>query len=363
MKIKVSRRPAASNRVPEQWFRRALWLVAVVFASFLIGLGGQIVGDLPQVQETRTLESYITAPEYAQQTAEKARLETEQSRLEQEAEQARLAVEKHQTALNNAEDTFRNWLATRSVVEQSDQNPEVLKRTRELDALKQTELVLQQKADQITQRQLDVSQRIERLQTEIDRAETAAGELKAADDRRTELQVFLYRLALTLPLLLAAGYLFAKKRQSKWWPFVWGFIFFALFAFFVELVPYLPSYGGYVRYLVGIVVTVLAGRYAIIAMNRYIERKQAEEAMPKTERKQQLHYDYAQQCLAKSICPGCERPLDFNTPEMDYCPHCSINLFDYCHACQTRKNAFNRYCFKCGTAAENIHHHQEKQAD
>ena len=361
MKIKVNRRPAASNRVPEQWFRRALWLVALIFASFLIGLGGKIVGDLPQVQEARTLESYVTAPDYPKHTAEKARLETEQSRLIQEAEQAQLAVSAHQTTLSNAESTYRNWLAARSVSEQSDQNPEVLKRTRELDTLKQTELVLQQKADQIAQQQLNVEQRIERLNTQISAAETTAAELKAADDRRNELQVFLYRLALTLPLLLAAGYLFAKKRQSKWWPFVWGFIFFALFAFFVELVPYLPSYGGYVRYIVGIVVTVLAGRYAIIAMNRYIERKQAEEAMPKTERKQQLHYDHAQQCFAKSICPGCERPLDFNTPEMDYCPHCSINLFDYCGHCQTRKNAFNRYCFKCGTAAENTHHHQEKQ--
>jgi thiol:disulfide interchange protein len=69
---------------------------------------------------------------------------------------------------------------------------------------------------------------------------------------------------LTLPLLVVAGWLFAKKRQSTWWPFVWGFIYFALFAFFVELVPYLPSYGGYVRYVVGIVITVLVGRYAIM---------------------------------------------------------------------------------------------------
>ena len=46
---------------------------------------------------------------------------------------------------------------------------------------------------------------------------------------------------LLVPLLALAGWLFVKQRRSTWWPFVWGFIFFALFAFFVELVPYLPD--------------------------------------------------------------------------------------------------------------------------
>lgn len=87
------------------------------------------------------------------------------------------------------------------------------------------------------------------------------------------MRFFLYRLALTLPLLVIAGWLFAKKHKTAHWPFVWGFIIFAVFAFFVELVPYLPSYGGYVRYIVGIVVTVLLGRQAILSMNRYLEKQ------------------------------------------------------------------------------------------
>ena len=163
--------------------------------------------------------------------------------------------------------------------------------------------------------------------------------------------MFLYRLALTLPLLVAAGWLFARKRQSTWWPFVWGFIFFALFAFFVELVPYLPSYGGYVRYIVGIVITALVGRYAILALNRYLERQKAAEALPDAQRREELSYDVALARLAKGVCPGCERAVDLKDVKNDFCPHCGIGLHDHCGHCQARKSAFSRFCHACGTPA------------
>ena len=153
-----------------------------------------------------------------------------------------------------------------------------------------------------------------------------------AELRRIELRVFLYRLALTLPLLVLAGWLCAKKRKSTYWPFVWGFIYFALFAFFVALVLYLPSYGGCVRYLVGIVVTVtvLVGLQAIISLNRYLEKQKLAELMPDAQRREGLSYDTALARLSKGVCPGCERPVDLKNPEIDFSPHCSIGLFDQC---------------------------------
>ncbi|MEO7497788.1 MAG: zinc ribbon domain-containing protein, partial [Massilia sp.] len=169
--------------------------------------------------------------------------------------------------------------------------------------------------------------------------------------RGRELRVFLYRLALTLPLLLIAGYLFAKKRHGSYWPFVWGFIFFALFAFFFELVPYLPSYGGYVRYIVGILLTAVIGRYAIVSLQRYLERQKAAEALPDAKRRETLRYDAAVARLGKGVCPGCERPVDVKNTAIDFCPHCGIGLFDKCGHCATRKSAFARFCFSCGTPA------------
>ncbi len=199
---------------------------------------------------------------------------------------------------------------------------------------------------------LDARQAEQRARDTLRRLEDEARGKFDEARRSQELHVFLYRLALTLPLLGIAGWLFAKKRRSSGWPFVWGFIFFALFAFFVELVPYLPDYGGYVRYAVGIVVTVVVGRQAIAALNRYLERQKQAETRPDVERRQELGYDTALARLAKGVCPGCERPVDLKNAAIDYCPHCGICLFDRCAHCQQRKSAFSRFCQACGAAAQ-----------
>ena len=46
-------------RLSEKWFRRGLWLVALVFAGFLIGLGGTIVGDLPKVEAPLRVDDFL----------------------------------------------------------------------------------------------------------------------------------------------------------------------------------------------------------------------------------------------------------------------------------------------------------------
>ncbi|GAB2863838.1 hypothetical protein GCM10027277_35650 [Pseudoduganella ginsengisoli] len=115
--------------------------------------------------------------------------------------------------------------------------------------------------------------------------------------------------------------------------------------------PYLPSYGGYVRYLVGILLTVLIGRQAIVSLQRYLDRQKAAEALPDSQRRRTLSYDVALARLDKGVCPGCERPVDLKDPSRDFCPHCGIGLFNHCGACSARKSAFSRFCHACGTQA------------
>ena len=339
-------------RLTEKWMQRGLWLVALVFAGFLIGLGGTVVGDLPKVEKRLTLDDFMdtsastalrTAIKNSDQAVQEAEAALEQAQLKRRIAQADTAA---------ARETFNNWLATRRATELSEQNPELVARTRALDNLKDKERAAGAAVEAQQQAALDARQSGERERRQLAEMEEAAQKLLNAEYRRVELRVFLYRLALTLPLLVAAGWLFANKRQSTWWPFVWGFILFALFAFFVELVPYLPSYGGYVRYIVGIVVTALVGRQAIIALNRYLEKQKLAEQMPDAQRRKELSYDTALARLSKGVCPGCERPVELKNAEIDFCPHCGIGLFDHCPACRTRKSAFARFCHACGASGQ-----------
>ncbi|MCC2954469.1 zinc ribbon domain-containing protein [Massilia sp. IC2-477] len=338
-------------RLTEKWMQRALWLVAFAFAAFLIGLGGKIVGNLWDVEQPLTLEQFMDPARVAElragQASARARREAAQLDLEQ-------ATQQHEVARANtrsARETFDNWLATRRATARPDQDPELIERTRGLDKLEADERSALSLVQAQQQRMLDAEQALQRAQASWERMETPARAAYAKAETAKELRVFLYRLAVTLPLLVLAGWLFARKRQSQYWPFVWGFIFFALFAFFFELVPYLPSYGGYVRYLVGIAVTVLVGRYAIQALQHYLARQREAEALPDVQRRQTLRYDNALARLGKGVCPGCERPVDLKDTSVDFCPHCGIGLFDRCGRCSSRKNAFARFCFSCGTPA------------
>ncbi|MGP1692863.1 MAG: serine endopeptidase [Giesbergeria sp.] len=341
-----------SLRLSEKWFRRGLWLVALVFASFLIGLGGTIVGDLPKVEAPLELDNFLNQPA-AQRLREQGRGERSAAEAADTAlAQAQLQRSKARSETRAQRESFNNWLATRSVTQRSEQDPEVIARTRALDAQQRAEQAQQRAVEAQQQAALDARQAAAQTQKQLDSMETAARAKLNEEMRRVEMRVFLYRLALTLPLLAIAGWLFVKKRKGTYWPFVWGFIFFALFAFFVELVPYLPSYGGYVRYVVGIAVTALVGRYAILALNRYLERQKLAEALPDQERRKELSYDVALARLAKSVCPGCERPVDLKNEKIDFCPHCGIGLFDRCGACSTRKSAFAHFCHACGTSAQ-----------
>jgi predicted RNA-binding Zn-ribbon protein involved in translation (DUF1610 family) len=339
-----------SLRVPERLFQIAMWLVSLCFAWFLIGLGGKIVGDLPGVDQTITREQFL---EPAQVTRNRM-VEDSLGRLQQgrtaarERAQSRLVASAN--SYRNARQAFGNWIATRTATTDPSQDPEVVQRTRELDALKSTEATAQAEVDRLNAELLQVSQARDDEQRRYAALLQEAGGRYDAARFRQELRVFAIRLALTLPLLLLAGWLVMKKRKSQYWPLARGFVLFALFAFFVELVPYLPSYGGYVRYGVGVVASALVGVYVIRAMQRYVARRAEVERQTESERRRALPAEEAIKQISAGVCPGCERAIATTGAgaPANFCVHCGMTLFDNCPACSTRKNAFFHYCPACG---------------
>lgn len=324
-----------------------------------MGLGGLIIQDLPRVDSAISIEQYADT---AALEAADAIVEQEQSRLlsmQRNIEDAQQNFLSAQADYQQAQTAFETWVATRTATASDAQNPQVLARSKAVEALKSDERSAQRLVTD--------------AQSELRRAERAVADTRSArsevlDDaqpayrtalRTQKLRIFLLRLVLTLPLLLLAAWAIMKKRKSSYWALYRGFSIFAFFAFFVELVPYLPSYGGYVRYVVGIIIVVLSGHFIIRSMRRYLERKQMDESRSEGERRQSIEYETAMKKIAANTCPGCDRKIaerdDINT---DFCVHCGIRLHCKCESCSARNSSFHRFCLSCG-----VHQLEPKPGD
>lgn len=339
-------------RVPERLFSIAMWVVSIVFASFLIGLGGQIVGELPGVDQRLSFDSFLDQDADARRRQQSDSLDGVLRDQEAERERLMLAETASGNAYRAARETFENWIATRQATTDPSQDPEVIARTRQLDSLRDVSRAREAEREAIDASLLDVRQARSNLDLEAQTLNDAASQRYERARFGHELRIFGVRLAITLPLLLAAAWAVARKRRTEYWPLYRGFVLFGVFVFFVELVPYLPSYGGYVRSGVGIIASLVAGHYVIRAMRRYVDKRQQAAAQSETERRRALGYEEALKRIGSGVCPGCERAIATGpTGPSNFCVHCGMKLFDECGSCTVRKNAFFQFCPACGVPA------------
>ncbi|WP_295528159.1 zinc ribbon domain-containing protein [Novosphingobium sp. Chol11] len=340
-------------RGPERVYTAVFWLVSVVFAGFIIGLGNLVIGDLPLVDAQVLSAPAPENPALATMRRQLAANNGDIGKLDLRLELAQLQLTQAQRASANGTDTFRAWIAARDATTNPQQDPEVLSRTRQLEALKANEAALEGAIAELENQRLPLGQRAADIAAQLSKLESDAAPAQERARFWQELRVFGLRLALTLPMLVAAVWLVARQRSSDYWPLMRGFVLAAVFVFFVELVPYLPSYGGYVRYGVGIILTFAAGQFLIRNMRSYLAGRQAAEQEQEQERRRRVGHDEAFKKMAAKTCPGCDRPIaTTGEAETNFCVHCGMTLFDHCRACNTRKMAFFRYCMACGVPTE-----------
>jgi predicted RNA-binding Zn-ribbon protein involved in translation (DUF1610 family) len=166
------------------------------------------------------------------------------------------------------------------------------------------------------------------------------------------------------PVLALGIFFFIRYRHHKFWPLYFGFTLFSLYAFFFGLVPYLPSYGGYVRYSVGIALSAGLGYYLIRRIRQYLEQKQSELKTSTEERARKVQTETAEKALENHFCPSCGKDFLLRRWEFpvkdhadaeaykfvtNYCRHCGLELFRKCGHCGNKNFAHLLYCSSCGT--------------
>ena len=50
---------AKGVRVPERAFGIAMWVVSIILAAFIVGLGNLVIGDLPQVEKQISQDQFV----------------------------------------------------------------------------------------------------------------------------------------------------------------------------------------------------------------------------------------------------------------------------------------------------------------
>ena len=356
---------SGSSRKFERLSKLLLWIIAIILALFLIFLGNKILSDI---------DNWYKDPEYSQfeNHAALSKIEALSDSLDKKGEiidekkdilyrSLEIAERKYDSEKNS----FEDWVETRKTIGSATQDREVIARVKKLDDYREIKESWQSKLDTLESSKDLINREREKLSEK-------RFQINIEDDKKYDLaykkyslKVFFLRLIFVAPILAIAIFIFIRFRKSKFWPFVWGYILFSLYAFFVGLIPYWPDFGGYIRYVVGIVLTILLGYYLIKKLTQYIEKKKAELQQSTKERVKKIEQLAAIKAFNSHCCPSCERDflmikihpktktLKDIVVERDapsYCPHCGLNLFGKCEKCGQRNFIHFPFCSSCGVS-------------
>lgn len=347
----------------ERTSRIVYYSISIILCFFLILLSNKIIGDLDTATVRPEIENFENKDVMHEldQKMHTLNVEIESLITKKENIEKTIAIARENYA--NEKQSFDNWVQTRKTLGSPDKDQEVVERAKKLDEFYKIEQDWRSELN-IQQGEIDQRNNIQQeIQNSINKElESAEAEFIVAL-KQYDLKVFLIRLLFVGPILGLGIFFFLRYRRHKFWPLYFGFTLFSLYAFFVGLVPYLPSYGGYVRYAVGIILSAGLGYYAIKTIRQFIETKQAELKVSTHERAKNVQIEVAEKALENHICPSCgkdfiikkwEFPLKNSENDIykfvtDFCRHCGLELFKNCAICGNKNFAHLPFCSCCGT--------------
>ena len=352
-KLSVAKRKSLFS--PENGAVLVMRTVTILLAGFLIMLADQFMADMGAMIRPPDHQAITHGADTQAAEAEVAKLNVA---LEQKVGEAQTVQGARDVAARDyaaQKETYDNWLKARTTIGSPGQDADIVARVHGLDEKMAVKREWADKLDHVQAERRDIVQRIEALRADI-RAQVKAAEetyRKAMDGY--QLKMFGWRMAIVLPFLALGVYAFVRWRAAKYRALAWGYILFSFYAFFFGVVPYLPSFGGYLRYAVGVVLTVAGGIYAIRGMQAYTESKRRELQLSSAERAKAIDEEAAIAAFREHRCPSCDHDYSFPKaspaePEPFYCFHCGLQLFGPCAACGTVNFVHFNHCKNCGAA-------------
>lgn len=354
-----------NNKKLEKTSKLINYIIAIVLCGFLISLSGKLLDDVDQWKERPTIEEFQNTEFLQAKNSEIEKIQAKINLRREKKTSIKNTIKIVNSNYDNAKKSFDNWLEARKTVGSPKEDKEVLSRANELDKYYETQQEWNKELkgidDEISLLNKDKSN-VEKL---IYKEQDSAYQKRETAIRKYNLKVFLIRLLIILPILFLGIFFILKFRKHKYWPLFLGFVLFSFYAFFFGLVPYLPSYGGYIKYTVGIILSVLFGIYAINKIRAFIEQKKQELKDSTTERAKRVKTETAEKALDNHMCPSCGK--DFIVKKWDkssgkkdktetygivtnFCRFCGLELFKKCNSCGSENFAHLPFCSNCGSS-------------
>jgi predicted RNA-binding Zn-ribbon protein involved in translation (DUF1610 family) len=342
-----------NNKKLEKTSKLINYIIAIVLCGFLISLSGKLIDDVDEWKERPRVEEFQNTELLEKKESEIEKIDIKIELKEEKKSSIENTIKVVNNNYDNAKKSFDNWLEARKTVGSPNEDKEVLSRANELDEYYKTQQEWKKELSVISSEIQVLTKDKNEINEIIYNEEDKAYEEREKAIRKYDLKIFLIRLLFILPILLLGIFFIIKYRKHKYWPLFLGFVLF----------PYLPSYGGYIRYTVGIILSVLFGIYAINKIKKFIEHKKSELLVSTTERAKKVQTETAEKALDDHMCPSCGK--DFIVKKWDksagkkdktetygivtnFCRFCGLELFKKCNKCDSENFAHLPFCSNCG---------------